>query len=211
MNNHEQKKLEAETAGYKMFMRVAKRISRVQYGKWQIVPDVNDPLRKFTLERDIGWATLKLCLIVEEFYHRGVDHDGRTDYRCRLGVKGLFADGRGAVALNTGMKLKPRMGKKLMKAVDEVIVPKFYETVECERTERQERIDALCKFVNEIKKVRGLKHLGERERYYNQPNATLDGCPFKLNISKDGVSYSGEMSYDDLAKMAQAMKWGEYK
>lgn len=208
-NIADQKKLEIETDSYKMFMRVAKRVRNLEYNKWTIEPDINDPLRKFTLNRDIGWATLKLCLVIEEFYRRGVYNGNRYDYRCRVGVQGLFQDKRGTIVLNTGMKVRPRMAIKLVTTINEVIIPKFYEAVEHEATQRQERINALSAFSKEISKVKGLEHIPNT--YYGGATGKLVNCPFKLTLNNDKVELEGALSYDDLAKFAEANKWGGYK
>ena len=123
----------------------------------------------------------------------------------------MFKDQRGELFIRTGMRVKPRMTKKLMKAINEVIIPKFYNEVEAYKTGWQGQRDALSKFSAELAKVKGLATVNEAQRRYNQPNATLEGCPMRLNVSQEGVSYQGEMSFDDLAKMAQLMKWGGYK
>ena len=56
----ETKQLERETEAYKNLMLVARRMARIEYGKWKIMPSIEDPLRKFTVERDIGWCTIKV-------------------------------------------------------------------------------------------------------------------------------------------------------
>lgn len=207
----ETKQLERETEAYKNLMLVARRMARIEYGKWKIMPSIEDPLRKFTVERDIGWCTIKVGIRMESFYHRTGEWSDRNDFRGEVVIGGMFKDQRGELFIRTGMRVKPRMTKKLMKAINEVIIPKFYNEVEAYKTGWQGQRDALSKFSAELAKVKGLATVNEAQRRYNQPNATLEGCPMRLNVSQEGVSYQGEMSFDDLAKMAQLMKWGGYK
>lgn len=210
-NQREVKKQDRETEEYKVFMQVAKKLTRLEYKQWQIVPDLNDPLRKFTVEKNIGWATLKLTLQMEDFYHRSVYDDGRYDWRGRIAVSGLFHDRNGPVILNTGMRLKPRMARKLIKAINEVIAPKFYNEIKQFGDSWDSQQQSVIAFHNELAKVNGLKQHKSKNTYYNSPDGKLENCPMSLTLKDKIVEYAGEMSYDDLATMAQAMKWGNYK
>ena len=205
LSTEQQKKLERETEGYKMFMKVAKKLSYLEYGKWTMAPDVNDPLRKFTISKDIGWTTLSLCLVMESFYHRGVYTGDRWDYRCLIGVNGLFM---GSKPLKLNCKLKPRMAPRLLKLINEVIVPKFYDDIMKEDAYHQDEVVTKAKFAEQVKKVEGLVY--QPGVTWNS-NAVLNGCPFLLEAHANIVTLRGELSYDDLATIAKAMKWGNYK
>lgn len=213
---YDQRKLEREAEYYKVFMRVAKRIKRREYdNKWEIVPDVNDPLRKFTLERDAGWFRLKLCVTLQEYYHRSVYDDTRTDWRGIIAIKGMYGSkDKGESIIATGMRVKPRMAKKLQQAINEVFIPKFYETVAQERGARDTADRQVQQFNKEISKVLGLKKLTRNPNQYyrhDEPTGSLDRCPFPLRLDADKIRFNGEMTYDEFANMAKAMKWGGYK
>lgn len=201
-------RIEKETEGFKTFMRVAKRIQRIDYAsKWELVPDLTDPMRKFTLEREIGWARLKLGVYTEDFYHRKGDWNERYDVRPMLMITGLFADKGRVHALRLRLKITPRMAKKLIRIVNEVIIPKFYAEIEQEKNQREEAILARQAFSAELRKVAGLRYTGDR---YGR-NGTLERCPFDLQLSPTQVHMNGTISYDMFAEMAKHMKWGNNK
>jgi len=218
MNQSEQQKqLEAETQAYKQFMKVAKRVSNLQYGKWKIVPNVNDPLRKFTLEKEIGWATVIYSLSMEQFYHRADYTENRYGYRAKLVVSGLFVRRDSITGVisplyaNMGMRLKPRMAKKLILATDDVITPQFYEVVMNEDKRINEQRLQTHAFREQLKKLQGLK-VNKKKNYYNSDQAeyqgTIKNCPFVINLKSSTVELEGSLLYDEFAVIVNRMGWG---
>ncbi len=211
--NHDQQKqiaLETETLCYKQFMKVAKKVSYLQYGKWQIVPSAIDPLRKFTLEKDCGWVTIKLALHMDQFYHRGKYGPERYGWRAELTMTGIFKDmtsGREHIT-KLGMKLKPRMAKKLIRAVDEAVIPKLHALIELENQQHiTTKLEAQA-FSNKVSLVNGLKIEVNKNSYDRRMVGRLSNCPFDIAIDKDNVTMTGIFKYEDLALMAERMGWG---
>lgn len=215
--NRDAKVHEAETLAYKQFMKVAKKITYLQYGKWDIVPDIKDPLRKFTLEKKTDWCTVKLCLRMEQFYHRADYTENRYDYRAKVVVYGLFANMSATslsgkltpneLYMNTGMRLKPRMAKKLILAIDEVIIPKFYLEVDNDRKQYENAVLARTNFAQNVKKVVGMQLV--KNTWNNRQYGKLTHCPLELELYPDEVRMNGSLSYDVFAKLAESMGWGK--
>jgi hypothetical protein len=210
----EQNKIEAETQAYKMFMRIAKKLKYLEYGKWSIVPDINEPLRKFTIEKDIGWAKIKMCLWAEQYHKRKYEGDWNNAYayRFKIGMKGLFADNRSELVLKTSMLLKPRMVKKLLTFINERVIPEFYKTIDNERTEYEEKINTLRLLNSNMLKLKGLVEL-EQNRYvsneYNgrPPLGTVWKGLYSSNIkcTKDRVNLDLDVDYDKAKKILEVL------
>ncbi len=215
--DYDAKKRECETREYKKFMKVAKRISYLQYGKWTINPNVNDPLRKFTLEKDTGWFTIKVGLYMEQFYHRSVYDDGRYDYRAKIQVEGAFGGKRDTVAgmlfigipLNLNMKLKPRMAKKLIVTIDEVLIPKIYQEIEKEKEIQEQKMNTDKEFKDNLAKVPSLNIVSNRSTWDRAIRGNIIASPFTFVLEKDHVTVDGRMTYDQLATMVRTLGWGK--
>lgn len=204
MNDTDPKHCERETEGYKMFMRVALKMQKLEYGKWKIVPDSSDPLRKFTLNRDIGWATLKLSLYAKEYYHRGVYNDSRWDYRFGIAYGGLFADKNGDIQVNSGLKIRPRLARDLIEQVNNNVIPKFYDEIECNKKDIVEHL-ATTKLLREnMAKVPSLIKVGRTN--WDARQHRLPNCPLTIEVHPSAVEITGTIGWDELAELAK-MKW----
>src|ERR1041385_4207986 len=89
MSPYEQLKHDKETQAYKLFMKIAKKVKNTEYGKWDIVPDSSDPLRKFILQYKSAWFTINVKLMMMQFTHRGNYTDSRYDYRPEIIIGGV--------------------------------------------------------------------------------------------------------------------------
>lgn len=205
------KQIERETEIYKAFMKIAKKVSYLEYGKWKIVPDPVDPLRKFTLNKEFGWATLKVGVYLKDTYKRGVyDYDERYDYRGMISYTGLFKDKSNVeLKMVSGLRVRPRVAKDLIKEVNEKIIPNFYTDIFKEQEARKKANEDIAEFMREIGIVKGLKQ-GERKQSWKEPTAILNGCPIDLTLQRGFVEVSGRLSYMQLKKMAEACGWGDY-
>jgi hypothetical protein len=188
-----------------MFMRVALKMQKLEYGKWKIVPDSNDPLRKFTLNRDIGWATLKLSLYAKEYYHRGNYSDTRWDYEFGIAYGGLFADKNGDILVNSGLKIRPRLARDLIEQINTSVIPNFYNEIENKKKEMVQKLEVTkCLRDNisklpDLERVRGYSWGGN---YYKLPN-----CPLQIDCQTSSVEVSGNLGYDELVKIANVLGW----
>ena len=213
MNDWETKRFEAETLAYKQFMKVAKKVCNLQYGKWRIVPSVEDPLRKFTLEKDFEWATVKYQLKMEQVRKRTGDWNNRIQYRADLIIYGLYAssDRRNNVLYpnysHTILKLKPRMAKKLIKETDEQIIPSFYKMVDYEKINKEINIKQNNLFKQQLAKVPSM--ITSQDKYGSSITGNINNCPFTIYCFNDKVELSGNMTYDNLKEMVERMGWGK--
>lgn len=206
----ETRKAETETQAYKMFTRVAKKVMRLEYGKWVLHPDPSDPIRKVVLSRDIGLATLHLTVHMRDYYHRGVWDDTRWDWKATLAVGGLqqktrYEDG----IIRTGVKLGPRAAKKIIAYVNESVIPHFYKDVEMETARQTEMSATEKKWREDIRKIAGLKAHVDPNSYDKSPVGLLKGCPLTLKLHVNGVRIESQtIPYDEFAVMAKANGWG---
>lgn len=204
------KQIERETEIYKAFMKIAKKVTYLEYGKWTIVPDPADPLRKFTLNRNIGWATLKIGVYLKDTYKRGIyDYDERYDYRGMIAYTGLFATKDGTeLKMISDLKVRPRVAKDLIEQVNTKIIPNFYNDILNEQTAREKAKKDIAEFMREISIVKGLKQ-GERTVSYREPHAVLKDCPFELELNRGFIQVNGRVSYQQLKVIAEKCGWGE--
>ena len=204
------KKSEKETKAFKLFTRLAKKIMYLEYGKWTLTPDPIDPLRKVVLSKDIGLVTLHLSLYMCQFQHRGVWYEDRYDYRPKLAITGLLQKSKHDDNLiYTDVKLGPRSAQKILDYVNMKIVPMFYESVANEVKVQETRLAGDAELNNNVAKVPGLK-ISEVQCWDNTAVGELEGCPFKLRPSRNTVYVqSAELTYEQLAEMAQRMGWGK--
>jgi hypothetical protein len=208
-DNRALKQQEQETAAYRAFMQVAKRVQKIDYaGKWRIAVDPDDPLRKFTLDRDIGWATLKVGLNMKETYRRSVDWNDRAWYKPFISINGLFNDSNGPISMQTGIRLRPRLAKDLIAKINENIIPGFYKTINDTKEEIEAKKDFAVRWRMNIAKVPGLAQVKTNDSWRG-PQGALKGCPFHIDLEDGKVKLSGEISYDKLAMMAKLCGWGE--
>lgn len=199
-----QKELEAETQAYKQFMKIAKKVSYLQYGKWNIVPDLGDPLRKFTLEKDAGWATVKLSLIMIRSYHRGKYGQDRYYYKPMLVCSGQFKNVFGKL----NMSLKPRMARKIVKVVDEGVIPYFYNQVEQEKANREKLLEKEREFKDKISAVKGLRLGDKLSPWTNSVIGNLTNCPFVIEVNPTAVTLSQTFTFEQLAELSKQYGWG---
>lgn len=212
MSNYEQKHHEDETDGYKAFLPVARKIKKIDYdSKWRIVPDMSDPLRRFTLERDIAWATLKVKIQMKSTYHRNDYSDNRYFYKPVVVVEGLFASQGNPQSISLDMVVKPRMAKKVIEAINTVVIPKFYQAIETEKKLREESRLKKSLFEHNISKIKGLKVVKSPNHWDNDLRGELSNCPIQISLreQENTVILDGEMTYDDFAKLAEHNGWGK--
>lgn len=204
------KQIERETEIYKAFMKIAKKVTYLEYGKWTIVPDPADPLRKFTLNKNFGWATLKVGVYLKDTYKRGVyDYDQRYDYRGMIAYTGMFASKDGVeLKMISNLKVRPRVAKDLIAEVNEKIIPNFYAEVMKENEARDKARKDIAEFMREISIVKGLKQ-GERKQSWKEPTAILKSCPLDLTLQRGFVEVAGRLSYMQLKMIAEKCGWGE--
>lgn len=217
----EQNKIESETTAYKMFMRVAKKLRFLEYGKWKIVPDLNEPLRKFTIEKDIDWGQVKLCLYHEEYRKRAGNYtnwEDRVAYRYRIGVKGLFNNHQGAhneVIVRSGMQLKPRMVKKLLEHVNTRIIPEYYQVIENERIEFESTIENNKVFKSNMDTLKGLVSTEQSKWNLNSRIVRpLNGGDWpgvitsNIRLDKDDISFDMRVPYALGKKLLEVLNNG---
>lgn len=207
LSPREQKRLERETEAYKGFMKVAKKVVNIEYGKWQISPDPTDPLRKFTLHRDIGWCTLHVRLTMGSHYHRGDYSENRHDYHGLVAFTGLFRDKNSDIVLESNWKVKPRMAKKLLKLINDAVIPGFYKEVEKEKAIWEEKHKVVTAFQAELSKVKGLEVMKGKQTWGDTVYGKLPNCPFELTLEKNRVAIQGSLTYDELAELQRVNKW----
>jgi hypothetical protein len=211
MNNiEEQKKMEAETLCYKQFMKIAKRVQQLQYGKWQIVPSMEDPLRKFTLEKDIGWATVQVSLYMDQTYHRGVYSSDRYFYIGKLKISGLTKTyNNNSEHILLGQKIKPRMASKIITHIDDVVTPAFYAMINDYRTQQMDIATKEQQFKDRVALVPGLTIKKDIHSYYNEHGGILKNCPFRITISNQTtVKLVQDMTFEMFAEYARQYGWG---
>ena len=205
------KQHERETELYKAFMKIAKKVTYLEYGKWKIVPDPADPLRKFTLNKEFGWATVQVGVHLKDTYKRGVyDYDERYDYRGMISYTGLFASKDGTqLKMVSNLKIRPRLAKDLIEEVNTKIIPGFYQQVQAENESRDKAAKDIAEFMREISIVKGLKK-GVRKESWREPLAELKNCPLELQLNRGFVEVGGRLSYMQLQAIAEKMGWGDY-
>lgn len=216
-NIYEIKQTEAETQAYKMFMRIARKLSYMEYGKWKIVPDAVEPLRKFTIEKEFDWAKVKLCLVSHQFRKRKYDnYDDAYAWKFQIGLQGFFQNIHGnEVMLKTGMFLKPRMVRKLLEAVNTKFIPSFYNMVETDRLEHEAKLISNKMLADNIAKLKGLITI-EKNRYDcnsytghlpTEPTILWKGIESSnMTLSKDKVRWDIEVDYDTAKKLLEALR-----
>ena len=198
---------EAETEAYKIFLVIAKKLKKIDYvSKWEIVPDVKDPCRKFTINRDIGWTTIKLQLYMKQSYHRGQYDDSRYFYKPQIQVGGLFSYQLVDQPVNMFLQLKPRVAKKIIETINTIIIPKFYKDITDEIVNREQKTIAQKEFQANINKIKGLQVIKQQ---WGDPIGKVPNCPFTLKCEQNTVEFTAEMSYDDFAQMNERMGWNK--
>lgn len=192
---------EAETYAYKKFMRVAKKISYMEYGKWQIVPDLNDPLRKFTLEKNIGWAILKVKLYGHAYWY-----GGNQCFKFMVAFTGLLQDKSiNSYLTKSGLLVKPRMAEKLLKHINDSVIPGFFQDIEKTKIVCDQESATHQAFRVNVSKVKGLK-LGARD--WQGYNGELKGCTISMVVAENGIFLRGDMTFDEFEDMRVKMGWG---
>lgn len=208
MSNTDDKKVDAETQGYKDFLRIAKKLNHLQYGKWSIEPDASDPLRKFTIVKDIGYTKVGLAVSLRQSYHRGeYDWNKREFYVPEIIVTGLSSDFERQHSYFR-MPLKPRMVKKIIEKIDNEVVPAFDQYVTFNRDIEDEARDKRQTFYAKIEAIKGLKL---KEVKYHGLQATLTGCPYELRVDQSDatISFVNEIPLEQFKDMAEKMGWGK--
>lgn len=201
-----QRRHERETEAYKVFSKVAKQIKYLEYGKWTISPDPDDPLRKIVLSRDIGWCTLDVKLAMDSHYHRGDYSDNRWDYYGKIVFHGLFGQQGRSIELHTSLRVRPRMAKKLLKMINENVIPNFYKEVEREKQVWEENHARHIAFQKNVAKIVGLEVQKDR---WGDTTTALKGCPLRIRAKPDHISIDGQITYEEMAQIASAMGWGK--
>lgn len=200
-----QRFIEAETKAYKAFMPIAKRIKKIEYDKkWEIVPDPSDPLRKFTLERETGWFRIKLIIMSQDYYHRGVWDNSRTDWKFYIGIAGIYKD----KTKFTPIQIKPRMLKNLLVHINNISLPEFYTDIDNYKQLRELDIQAEVKLQNNLKLL-NINNSTLTTKDYNRQIAPLLAVDpkFSIQANSDGVEISGSISYERFAKIAKVCGW----
>lgn len=194
---------ELETQAYKKFMASAKRICKMYPSKYKIIPNMDDPLRKFKVECKGSMLTYTLELRMNEGRRRGwgTPNKDRIFVKPDVYIHGMYPN----YSVGLGVRLSSRMVKRMLAA----LVSKeeqFYITVQNEIRDRDVDAKAKALFNSQIAKVNGLKAVPNG--YHN--NVVLEKCPFRIYAQTDEVELSGSVRYEDLAKIAEVMKWGNY-
>jgi hypothetical protein len=214
----EQNQIESETQAYKVFMRVAKRIKHLEYGKWNIVPDPQEPLRRFTLEKTFDWAKIKLLLYACQYLKRNYDYsnyDNMYAWRYKIGIQGFFRNSNGELLAKTGILLKPRMAKKLLALVNNTFIPAFYTEVDITRKEFENKIMTNRILSDNITKLKGLitieKHRYTPDMYVGSmpSDATVTWPGIKtsdIELRKDEVNINLTTTYDKAKKILEMLR-----
>jgi hypothetical protein len=203
-----QRKHERETQAYKAFIVIAKRLKVLEYdNKWEIVPDPLDPLRKFILQRDTPWFKLQVILKAKEFYHRADYTDNRYDYKFHIGFRGFYADRGGDITLISKLEVKPRVVKKLMKLINEKLLPNVYEDILRHEEQYNKAHNREMYFQNNLKKL-GINAPTVKSNDSTDISTSLSSNPGLSVIAKDDhVTIQGDIPYDRFAKIAKACGW----
>ncbi len=197
--NMSNKQYEFETQIYKQFMIVAKKVSKIEYGKWQIVPDVSDPLRKFKLVGQLDNLPLTIYPSIKVKYRRKGASDQREFYQ---GYIYLYHNNRG----NFLSKLGPRCSKKLISNINREI-PILHERYRLAQEHKERILKEHQKFNESIAMIPGLKVEGEGY----QQKVTLANLPprITINCEQDEVVIDGYMPYEFFKVMCEKMGWGD--
>ncbi len=197
------KYLELETQAYKKFMASAKRICKMYPSKYKIIPNMDDPLRKFKVECKGSMCVYTLELRMNEGRRRGWGLPGkdRIFVKPDVYIHGMYPN----YSVGVGVRLSSRMVKRMLAALVEK-ENHFYNTVQQEVTDVAAKAKATTHFNSQLAKVKGLRAV--QNGYHN--NVVLEKCPFRIYAQTDEVELSGSIRYEDLAKIAEVMKWGNY-
>lgn len=205
-----EERAESETQAYRVLMRMARKLVKAD-PRYKIVPNPKDPLRLFTIERDIGLTTVKVMLVPEPMMRRSsknrrLPSGKRTGYRWKISYMGLYCDHGTELALRSRMTVSPRGQAKLHKAIEEKIIPGWYMDLEREKRLRENAQRLNNEWEKNVMSVDGLQV--SRNPYTGDCEGKLSQCPLTMRLRQEAVEVEGLISYDDLKRVAQAMGWG---